>query len=176
MAPSGTLLRPRTSSLHLLAVLALCALRPGETALAASPTDGTITPTGPALIWTGTALGTGSANEATCVEGVTCDTFTLTVGGAPADYAGKAIAVKIQWSVSANDYDLYIHKDSNSGLLVGVSADGAPQNGEASAIDWTIWSSTDRPSSSASPSTSLILPASSSAVIWAILPGLPPVE
>ena len=27
------------------------------------------------------------------------------------------------------------HKDSNQGQLVGVSADGAPQNGEASAID-----------------------------------------
>src|SRR3981189_1598324 len=135
MAPSGTLSRRRTSSLHLIAVLALCVLRPGGTARAAAPPDGTFTPTGPALTWSGTALGTVSANEATCVEGVTCDTFTLTVGGAPADYAGKAIAVKIQWSISANDYDLYIHKDSNSGLLVGVSADGAPQNGEASAID-----------------------------------------
>jgi len=91
MAPSGTLSRPRTSSLHLIAVLALCILRPGGTARAASPSDGTITATGPALAWTGTAIGTGSANEATCVEGVNgvngvnvnCDTFTLTVGGAP---------------------------------------------------------------------------------------------
>src|SRR3981189_3034984 len=144
MAPSGTLSRRRTSSLHLIALLALCVLRPGGTARAAAPPDGTITPTGPALTWSGTALGTVSANEATCVDGFTCDTFTLTVGGAPADYAGKAIAVKIQWSVSANDYDLYIHKDSNAGLLVGVSADGAPhpgaaegppQTGGASAID-----------------------------------------
>src|SRR6267378_2426675 len=135
MAPSGTLSRPRMSSLHLLALFALCALRPGGTARAAEPSGGTITPTGPALTWTGTAVGTGSANEATCVEGFNCDTFTLFVGGAPADYAGKVIAVNIQWSVSANDYDLYIHKASNAGLLVGVSAGGATQNSEASAID-----------------------------------------
>ena len=139
MAPAASFQRAlvpaRTfSALHLLAVLALCAM-PGGTARAASPSSGTVSPTGPALAWGGTASGTASANESTCVEGVNCDTFTLTVSGTPADYAGKVIAVKIAWSNSANDYDLYIHKDSNAGALVGVSADGAPQNGEASAID-----------------------------------------
>jgi len=136
MAPSGTSLRasPYPRTLHVLAVFTLCVL-PGGTARAASPSAGTVSPTGAALAWSGTAAGTASANEATCVEGVSCDTFTLTVAGAPADYAGKVIAVKIQWSNSANDYDLYIHKDSNSGPLVGVSADGAPQTSEASAID-----------------------------------------
>src|SRR6267143_2098505 len=139
MAPAASFQRAlvpaRTfSALHLLAVLALCAM-PGGTARAASPSSGTVSPTGPALAWGGTASGTASANESTCVEGVNCDTFTLTVSGTPADYAGKVVAVKIAWSNSANDYDLYIHKDSNAGALVGVSADGAPQNGEASAID-----------------------------------------
>jgi hypothetical protein len=136
MAPSVTFLRassyPRT--LRVLTVLALCAL-PRGFARAASPGAGTVSPTGAALAWSGTASGTASANEGTCVEGVSCDTFTLTVGGAPADYAGKLVAVTIQWSNSANDYDLYIHKDSNSGPLVGVSADGAPQTSEHSAID-----------------------------------------
>src|SRR6267142_621421 len=139
MAPAASFQRAlvpaRTfSALHLLAVLALCAM-PGGTARAASPSSGTVSPTGPALAWGGTASGTASANEATCVEGVSCDTFTLTVSGTPADYAGKVVAIRIQWSNSANDYDLYIHKDSNSGPLVGVSADGAPQTSEASAID-----------------------------------------
>jgi len=132
MASSGTFSR-RPPAFCLLAVLALCALQPPRTARAASPSAGTITATGPALSWTGTATGTGSANESTCVEGVNCDTFTLTIAGTPADYSGKVVAVKIAWSNSANDYDLYIHKDSNQGQLVGVSADGAPQNGEASA-------------------------------------------
>ncbi len=127
--------RPSRTAFHPLAVLALFALQPDRTALAASPSAGTISATGPALSWTGTASGSVSANESTCIEGDNCDTFTLTVLGAPADYTGKVIAVKIAWSNSANDYDLYIHKDSNAGTLVGVSANGAPQNGEASAID-----------------------------------------
>src|SRR5713226_4136454 len=118
MAPAASfqraLLPARISpALHLLALLALCAM-PGGTARAASPSAGTVSPTAPALAWTGTASGTPSANEATCVEGVSCDTFTLTVSGTPADYAGKVVAVKIAWSNSANDYDLYVHKDSNS--------------------------------------------------------------
>ncbi len=117
MAPAASFQRAflpaRTSpALHLLAILALCAM-PGGTARAASPSTGTVSPTGAALAWSGTASGTGSANEATCVEGVNCDTFTLTLAGAPADYAGKVVAVKIAWTNSANDYDLYIHKDSN---------------------------------------------------------------
>jgi len=134
MPPSATFSR-RSPAARLLVVLALCALQPPLTARAASPSTGTITAAGPALSWTGTATGSGSANESTCVEGVNCDTFTLTLGGTPADYGGKVVAVKIAWSNSANDYDLYVHKDSNQGQLVGTSADGAPQNGEASAID-----------------------------------------
>jgi hypothetical protein len=114
---------------------------------AASPASGTIAPTGPvptfAGTWTGTATGTGSANgEATCVEGVNCDTFRLTV--APGDYTGKFIAVKIQWTLAANDYDLYIHKcptpastiaQCNATAPVGQDGQGAPQTQENAAID-----------------------------------------
>ena len=68
---------------------------------AASPASGTISALGPVIpftgTWTGTAAGTGSGGgEATCVEGVNCDTFRLTV--APGDYTGKIIAVRIQWA------------------------------------------------------------------------------
>ncbi|MDT7604098.1 MAG: hypothetical protein QOF61_2095, partial [Acidobacteriota bacterium] len=100
-----------------LIITTLCAPLPlvpvVQTVKAASPASGTIAPTGPVPTftgtWTGTATGTGSANgEATCVEGVNCDTFRLTV--APGDYTGKFIAIKIQWTVAANDYDLYLHK------------------------------------------------------------------
>src|SRR3989442_1105643 len=54
MASSGTFSR-RPPAFCLLAVLALCALQPPGTARAASPSAGTITATGPALSWTGTA-------------------------------------------------------------------------------------------------------------------------
>src|SRR5205807_9645309 len=82
-------------------------------AAAASPASGTIAPTWPVApftgAWTGTAAGRSSPNgESTCVETAHCDTFRLTV--APGDYTGKQIAIKIQWLVPANDYDLYIHK------------------------------------------------------------------
>jgi hypothetical protein len=114
---------------------------------AANPASGTIAPTGPVIpftgTWAGTATGTGSANgESTCVEGVNCDTFRLTV--APGDYTGKFIAVKIQWTVAANDYDLYIHKcptpastiaQCNAGATVGQDGQGAPQTQENAAID-----------------------------------------
>src|SRR5438067_9688935 len=122
-------------SRRLLVLFALCAVQPDGRAWAAAPTAGTVTATGPAVSWTGTAAATTSVNETTCVEGVSCDTFTLTVAGSPADYTGKVIAVKIQWTNSLNDYDLYIHKDSNGGPLVGSSGNGAPQTSEESAID-----------------------------------------
>jgi hypothetical protein len=38
-------------------------------------------PNRPALNWAGTAAGGGSPDESTCVEGVNCDTFTLTLSG-----------------------------------------------------------------------------------------------
>jgi len=114
---------------------------------AASPASGTIAPTGPVApftgTWNGTASGTGSGGgEGTCVEGVNCDTFRLTV--APGSYTGKIIAVKIQWTVAANDYDLYIHKcptpastlaQCNATAAVGQDVQGAPQTQENAAID-----------------------------------------
>jgi len=106
---------------------------PMFSALASTPTSGSIGPAGPSVTWNGTAAGTGAANETVCVEGVNCDTFTLNV--APGDYTGKAISIKIAWTLSTNDYDLYVHKDSNAGPVVGNSGDGAPQTSEATAID-----------------------------------------
>jgi hypothetical protein len=147
----------KRARLLLLVALVACAavallflspsLRGGRVAEAASPASGTIAPTGPVLpftgTWAGTATGTGSANgESTCVEGVNCDTFRLTV--AAGDYTGKIIAVKIQWTVAANDYDLYIHKcptpastnaQCNASAPVGQDGAGAPQTQENAAID-----------------------------------------
>ena len=51
---------------------------------AANPTSGMISPGSPPLAWNGTAAGGTNNGEATCVEGVNCDTFTLTVSGRPA--------------------------------------------------------------------------------------------
>src|ERR1041384_1240610 len=102
-------------------------------ARASSPAAGTINATATTPVtWTGTATGGGGLNaplllggEDLCQEGLTCDTFTLTVGGTTADWSGKLIHVKIEWLLPTTDYDLYIHKDSNSGPVVASSGRGA---------------------------------------------------
>ncbi|HJP90598.1 MAG TPA: hypothetical protein VJ875_01500 [Pyrinomonadaceae bacterium] len=100
---------------------------------ASSPASATITPTtATPVTWVGTGTGGGALNapvliagEDLCQEGISCDTFTLNVGGTPADWSGKLIHVKIEWLLPVTDYDLYIHKDSNSGPVVASSGRGA---------------------------------------------------
>ena len=102
---------------------------------AASPTSGTMSVSSSPLSWTGTAVGGTNNGEATCVEGVNCDTFTLTVSGTPAQWSGKRIQVAMSWVVLANDYDLYIHKTDNNGPGRYQSAHRAPSTSETAFID-----------------------------------------
>jgi len=102
---------------------------------AANPTTGTMSPTSAPVSWTGTAVGGAYNGESTCAEGVNCDTFTLTVTGTPGDWSGKRIQVAMSWVVLANDYDLYIHKNDNSGPVVDQSAHGAPSTSETAYIE-----------------------------------------
>src|SRR5687767_2038281 len=107
---------------------------PVPRALASAPSAGSIGPSGPTQIWTGTAAGGAAANESTCVEGVNCDTFTLNVTGTTSDWTDKLVRVRIEWTIPVNDYDLYVHKDSNAGPVVGQSGDGAPETIEETTI------------------------------------------
>ena len=55
---------------------------------AATPASGTLSATSGPLAWDGPSTGgTSPDGEATCIEGTTCDTYTLTV--AAGDYTGK---------------------------------------------------------------------------------------
>jgi hypothetical protein len=117
------------------------------TADAASPVSKIIGPnTTTTITWTGTAIGGGALNaapvvgsETLCVEGFTCDTFTLNVNGTAAAWAGKRVRVKIEWNLPITDYDLYIHKGSNSGPLVASSGRGITSPGDVlTAEDTTI--------------------------------------
>ncbi|MGI9087732.1 MAG: WD40/YVTN/BNR-like repeat-containing protein [Chthoniobacterales bacterium] len=106
---------------------------------AANPTSGTITTSSTPVAWDGTAAaGASATGEMTCVEQmgvqVNCDTYTLTVIGTAADWAGKQINVTISWVVLASDYDLYVHKGSNAGPLIGKSTGSAPGTNEMVAI------------------------------------------
>src|SRR6201993_3285404 len=94
----------------------------------AQPTSGTLNPGGPAVNWVGTAVGGGSTDESTCVEGVNCDTFTLTLSGTPPNWSGLKARIVISCADPSgiSDYDVYVHKGNNSGPIVtgGTSAHG----------------------------------------------------
>lgn len=124
----------RVSIAAIFVALAMAIALPAFRSTSAStPSGATISPTATTPVtWLGTATGGGAINapmliggEDLCQEGLTCDTFTLNVGGTTADWSGKLIRIKIEWLLPASDYDLYIHKDSNSGPLVGSSGRGA---------------------------------------------------
>ncbi len=92
----------------------------------ATPSSGTLGPTGPTVNWTGTATGGSSLDESTCVEGVNCDTFTLTLSGTATNWTGLKARIVISCAdpSGASDYDVYVHKGDNTGLVVGTSAHG----------------------------------------------------
>ncbi|CAN5748762.1 hypothetical protein BH20VER1_BH20VER1_15550 [soil metagenome] len=131
-------------------LLALCALLSFACVFsilrlnAANPASGVISPTSAPLRWDGVAAGGTSNGEDTCIEGVNCDTFLLTVSGTPADWAGKRVDVGVTWVVLASDYDLYIRKcpdgsptvsGCNAGPLVRSSTGGPPSTSERASIE-----------------------------------------
>ncbi len=105
---------------------------------AAMPTETTLSPTTTTPVsFVGTALGGSSAGgEATCVEGTNCDSFKITATGVAGDWSNNLILLNFLWTVPANDYDFYIHKDSLTGPIVGTGQnDGAPAIADNAAID-----------------------------------------
>ena len=103
-------------------------------AYAATPPSGTLSATSGPIAWDGpTTGGTSPDGEATCVEGVNCDTFTLTI--APGDYTGKRVRFKVTWTLPTDDYDVYVHQATNDGPIVGSSSGGAPSTVEESTFD-----------------------------------------
>ena len=98
-----------------IAALVVAVLPAMRSTSASSPTGGSISPTATTPVtWIGTGTGGGALNaplgliggEDLCQEGLTCDTFTLTVAGNPSDWAGKLIRIKIEWLLPVTDYDL----------------------------------------------------------------------
>src|SRR5690348_11022165 len=82
----------------------LFALTTQRVAHASSPNSAIITTTSSAINWQGTATGGAAVGdpllglvgaEDLCIEGTTCDTFTLTVGGTSADWAAAQKLVHI---------------------------------------------------------------------------------
>ena len=106
----------------------------GFVADASAPAAGTLTPTGGTLTWNGfPGPGLSPQGEDTCVDGTTCDTYTLTL--APGSYVGKRVRFKISWTNQLNDYDVYVHSASNGGPIVAESGNSAPQTFEENTFD-----------------------------------------
>src|SRR6266581_1712925 len=122
--------RATIGALFLITGIVLVVLALSTTGVrSAAPSSGTLDPGGPTMNWAGTALGGGSTDESTCVEGVNCDTYTLTLSGTPTNWTGlKArIIISSPDPTGVTDYDLYVHKGDNSGPVVGISANtGTP--------------------------------------------------
>jgi len=126
---SSVTARATIGALFLIISVALVVFALSTTSLrSAAPSSGTLNAIGPAVNWAGTALGGGSTDESTCVEGVNCDTFTLTLSGTPANWTNLKARIVISCGDPSglSDYDVYVHKGDNSGPIVpgGVSAHG----------------------------------------------------
>ena len=96
-------------------------------ARAATPTSGSIAPTqGSPTTWQGgIPAGTNQSNgETLCQEGVTCETFALSVTGSPADWAGKVVHVAASWKLVTTEYDVFIHQGALTGPLIGSAQNG----------------------------------------------------
>jgi hypothetical protein len=104
---------------------------------ASNPSSGTIHPNDTPVSWDGTAAGGAATGEGDCVEGVNCDSYTLTISGQPADWTGKKVRIQITWLIPATDYDLYVHKDTIDGPIIKSSTNGAPGTSEQVEIDPT---------------------------------------
>ncbi len=128
-AASSITARVTAATLFLISAIVLIVLAISTTrSPSATPASGSIGVAGAPLAWDGTATGTGAANgESSCVEGVNCDTYTLTVTGTQSDWANavKRIEVKTLAPNGQDDYDLVIHKGSNSGPIIDSSGNGA---------------------------------------------------
>ncbi|TPW14749.1 MAG: hypothetical protein FD129_1026, partial [bacterium] len=123
---AGFLARAVTTSL-LIALASMTA----ESTRAATPSSGSLSNVTPTQPWTGTVFGS-NVDESTCVDGTTCDVYTLTLE--PGDYTGKRISVGISWLVPTNDYDLYVHANTLGGGVVAQSAGPPPQTSEVATI------------------------------------------
>jgi hypothetical protein len=88
-----------------LAALAAFLLIP-SIARAALPSSGVLTQAGDHLSWTGGPFTAVNASTQTCVQGISCDTFTFDLV-IPTGKVGQ-VRVRIDWAGSSNDFDLFV--------------------------------------------------------------------
>src|SRR4029077_2201909 len=87
----------------------LCTIAFVNTFATPTPSTGTVGPSpgGPSATWQqgSPPLGGGNVNtETSCVENVSCETFTVTVSGTQSNWVGQRVQVQLNWQSSANEY------------------------------------------------------------------------
>jgi hypothetical protein len=103
---------------------ALFSLLVAPVVFGATPSSGTLTATsGSSASWSGDEVA-ATFGESTCVNGTNCDVYALNLSGTTSNYAGEYVTIKVAWSVSADEYDLYLHKGSLSGPVVASATFG----------------------------------------------------
>jgi hypothetical protein len=122
------------------ALMAAACVIPLFRARAQSPPSGTVGPSpgGPSATWQGTATapGGGVNTEASCIDTVNCEVFTLTVNGTVASWAGQKVRVQLTWASSLNEYDIWIHQGgSTNGPLVTSAMSGPGLTSQTAYID-----------------------------------------
>jgi hypothetical protein len=110
----------------------------GPSALAATPSSGTLTDGNPTVTYTGGPYAVSNATDQangnaypTCdpiIPAEQCDMFTLTVNVAPGDLSTKQIRITISWSpVTAADYDLFVYSgpyQNSAGNVIASNPSG----------------------------------------------------
>src|SRR3984893_9364616 len=99
-----------------------------NTAIAASPSSGTLTTTSGPLTYTGgpfvVANASAQANGTpVCNAALPCDDYTLTVSVPPGTETTKRVKIKVQWPLSAADFDVYILQGSTVVTTAATSSD-----------------------------------------------------
>src|SRR5687767_11691105 len=72
----------------------------------ATPSSGAVSQAGHTRAWSGGPFTAVSASPGTCLEGVSCDTFTITVS-IPSNKVAQLL-VRIGWADATNDLDLFL--------------------------------------------------------------------
>jgi hypothetical protein len=110
-------------------------------ATAADPSSGSLSPqVGAAVHWRGTLAGGVSPgpmlddHDGFCEEGLSCETFKLTLTGEPEDWQGLTARIFLSWGTVATDYDFYVHQGAPDGPVVASGTTG-PTTSEQDRLD-----------------------------------------